>query len=121
MRTRSARRSWWRGGHGSAIRQGRCAVRMSMPSKAEGCPLAVLTIAAGCSDCRPRLAPDSPPHAEESADEERRAADAVSEYRAWCALVVKAGEARVLEAVRAELLRRRDEDGSANDPGGKEL
>ena len=45
----------------------------------------------------------------------------MSEYRAWCALVVKAGEARVLEAVRAELLRRRDEAGSATDPEGKEL
>ena len=45
----------------------------------------------------------------------------MSEYRAWCALVVKAGEARVLEAVQAELQRRRDEAGSANDPGGKEL
>ena len=80
----------------------------------------VLTIPAGCSDCRPRLAPDTPSQAEPD-DEERRAADAVSEYRAWCALVVKAGEARVLEAVQAELQRRRDEAGSANAPGGKDL
>ena len=83
---------------------------------AEGCRLAVLTIAAGCSDCRPRLLPD-----QAELDEERRAADAVSEYRAWCAVVVKAGEARVLEAVQAELLRRREEAGSAKEPGKKEL
>ena len=89
-------------------------MRVRLP--AEGCRLAVLTIPAGCSDCRPRLLPD-----QAELDEERRAAEAVSEYRAWCAVVVKAGEARVLEAVQAELQRRRDEAGSANDPGGKEL